>query len=154
VRTERLVADGPYRHVRNPLYLGTVLIGCAMAPLTSRTGSVVLVVSLILFSLRLIGREEAELRAAQGESYEGFLNTVPKLLPSLRARVPASGAKPQLGQALLGEGFIMAFALGVILFAFTLNQKLMWSGVALGFIFAGLGRFTIKKAAEEKSAGA
>ena len=42
VRTERLVADGPYRHLRNPLYFGNMLLAAGMAMLASRTGAVVI----------------------------------------------------------------------------------------------------------------
>ena len=36
VKTAALVADGPYRRVRNPLYLGNVLMGIGMASASSR----------------------------------------------------------------------------------------------------------------------
>src|SRR5947209_5287879 len=72
IKTAALVADGPYRHVRNPLYFGNVLMGLGMGALASRTGYVVLQVLMLLFCYRLIFREEAELRAAQGEHSEAF----------------------------------------------------------------------------------
>src|SRR5271154_6050580 len=38
VHTERLVADGPYRFVRNPLYLGNILMAVGMGFMASRAG--------------------------------------------------------------------------------------------------------------------
>src|SRR5438874_257510 len=145
LRTERLVADGPYRHVRNPLYLGTNLIALAMTPLASRLGAVILVVGIFLFNLRLIDREEAELRAAQGESYARFMAAIPRLLPALRARVPASGARPHWRQALAGEGFIISFALAVAVFAATQSLRWFYSFIAAGFLVAFLGRVAVTR---------
>ncbi|HEV2417941.1 MAG TPA: hypothetical protein VGX94_09060, partial [Terriglobia bacterium] len=53
--------------------------------------------------------------------------------PALRARVPATGAKPQWGQALLGEAFMWGFALAIAAFGITLNRYVLWSllGAAL-----------------------
>jgi protein-S-isoprenylcysteine O-methyltransferase Ste14 len=38
LHSDRLVADGPYRRVRNPLYLGNILLAVGMGPMASRTG--------------------------------------------------------------------------------------------------------------------
>src|SRR5271157_2404437 len=83
LHTEKLVADGPYRHVRNPLYLGGLLIAAGLAMLASRTGAVVIILGESLIMLRLIGREEAALEQSQGEPYRAFLAAVPRLWPSL-----------------------------------------------------------------------
>jgi protein-S-isoprenylcysteine O-methyltransferase Ste14 len=133
-RTERLVADGPYRFVRNPLYLGTALLSLALAVFASRTGAVVIVILMPLFLLRLINREEAELKAAQGESYGGYLATVPRLVPALTPRLPASGAKPRWAQALLGETFMWGFAVALTGFAITLSVRFFYYALALSFL--------------------
>jgi|ERR1051326_164276 protein-S-isoprenylcysteine O-methyltransferase Ste14 len=149
VRSERVVADGPYRRVRNPLYLGNILLALAMAPLASRLGAVVLVVLMIAFSLRLIAREEAELKASQGENYLRFARAVPKLIPALMPRLPSSGARPRWKQAFIGESFTMAFALAVVVFAATKNQKFFWICIVAGFAIAGLTRFWLKPGSVE-----
>ena len=153
LHTERLVADGPYRHVRNPLYIGTNLIAWSMAPLASRAGAPVLIVLMFLFTLRLILREEAELRPARGESYARFLETVPRLIPSLLARASASGARPQWAQALRGEGFVIAFACAVIGIAITRNLTVFWVLIAAGFVLAGLSRFMLSRGQSRAAAG-
>ena len=85
VHTERLVADGPYRHLRNPLYFGNMLLAVGMAMMASRIGALVIVLGNLLIVLRLIGREEADLAQAQGEGYRAFLAAVPRLWPSAPA---------------------------------------------------------------------
>ena len=144
VRTERVVADGPYRRVRNPLYLGNIFLALAMAPLASRLGAAVLVILIIAFSLRLIAREEAGLTASQGEGYRRFTQAVPKLIPAFTPRLPGSGALPRWKQAFIGESFTMAFAFAVVIFAATRNQKIFWIFIIAGFVVAGLARFWLR----------
>jgi protein-S-isoprenylcysteine O-methyltransferase Ste14 len=124
VHTERLVADGPYRHLRNPLYLGNIIMATGFALLASRTGGVVLVLGNLLIVLRLIGREEAAMAHSQGEAYHAFLATVPRLWPSLQPRLPAGGLQPRWFQAFLGEAHLWAFAMNGFLFTWKLNGRL------------------------------
>ena len=123
LHTETLVADGPYRHVRNPLYLGTFLMSEGLGLLASRSGFVILAVGAAFRILRLIGREEAELQKEQGERFREFCRRVPRLLPSLRPRVPAAGRDPQWGQALRGEAFMWGFFLTLVGFTITLEDR-------------------------------
>lgn len=127
VRTEKLVADGPYRHLRNPLYFGNMLLATGMAALASRTGGVVLILGNLLIVLRLIGREEAALMQSQGEAYRAFLGAVPRLWPSLLPRLPAGGLQPRWFQAFLGEAHLWLFALDGFLFAWKLNPRLYYT---------------------------
>lgn len=134
LHSESLVADGPFRWTRNPLYLGGVLLAAGVGFLASRTGWFVLTFGLLFFYYRLIFREEAALNASQGESFHKYCAAVPRFFPALRARVPASGAKPRWGQAFGGEMFIWGFAGGVVVFAITLNPVLCWIVTAVSFI--------------------
>jgi hypothetical protein len=127
VRTEKLVADGPYRRLRNPLYLGSMLLAAGMAMLASRTGAVVLILGNLLIVLRLIGREEAALGQAQGEGYRTFLAAVPRLWPSLRPRLPAGDLQPRWLQSFLGEAWMWTFALDGFLFAWKLDEHLYYT---------------------------
>jgi len=127
VRTERLVADGPYRRLRNPLYFGNILLAVGMAMMASRTGSVVVIVGNLLIVLRLIGWEEAAMAQSQGEAYRAYRAAVPRLWPSLRPRLPAGGMQPRWLEAFLGESHIWIFALAGFLFAWKLNQHLYFT---------------------------
>lgn len=95
LRTEALVADGPYRYVRNPLYLGTILLSAGIGLMASGLGWFVIVIGNILFTFRLIGREESALAETQGSGYRDYLVAVPRLWPALGPRLPAGGMKPR-----------------------------------------------------------
>jgi len=145
LHTEKLVADGPYRHLRNPLYLGNMLLAAGMAFLASRTGAVVIILGSLLVVMRLIGREESALVHSQGESYRAFLAAVPRLWPSLRPRLPAGGMHPRWLQAFLGEAHLWMFAVNGFLFAWKLNlhlyYTLLWVSAGAYFLMrVGLNR--------------
>lgn len=105
LHTDAVVADGPYRHFRNPLYLGTLVQAVGFSLLASPLGAVLLLVLMAVFVWRLIGREEAELTVSQGDAYRAYRAAVPKLVPSLRPRLPSSGRRAAWKQAVLGEVF-------------------------------------------------
>jgi protein-S-isoprenylcysteine O-methyltransferase Ste14 len=134
LHSDRLVADGPYRHLRNPLYLGTILLALAIGTMASRLGFLVLGAGMWLFTYRLILREEDNLLQSQGESYRRYLEAVPRLLPSLRPRVPAGAARPNWRDGLTGEIFMWGCATGMV--AFTATLRIQWFWVFLGAGFA------------------
>jgi protein-S-isoprenylcysteine O-methyltransferase Ste14 len=126
LHAERLVADGPYRYTRNPLYLGTFLLSLGMGFLASRWGFVILVVGAALRILRLIGREEELLGKSQRELFREYCARVPRLWPSLQAQVTASGVEPRWGQAFFGEAPMWGFFVTMIAFTVTLRDNVAW----------------------------
>jgi protein-S-isoprenylcysteine O-methyltransferase Ste14 len=133
LHSERLVADGPYRFVRNPLYLGVILLTAGMGLLASRIGWIIMMVGITLFQYRLTKREEQMLASSLGESYIRYRDAVPNLIPSLSPRLPSSGRAPRWGQAFRGEAFIWTFATSLALLAITLEPALAYVCMALGF---------------------
>jgi protein-S-isoprenylcysteine O-methyltransferase Ste14 len=142
VRTERLVADGPFRYTRNPLYLGLLIGVFGAGPLFSRTGWVVQMILASAFCYRLIRREEAELYLVQGDSFVAYYQSVPRLLPALTARVSASGALPHWHEALAAQTPWWAIAAGEISYAGSLRLS-----IALLVALAGVPVHVMQKRA-------
>ncbi|MGA7079422.1 MAG: isoprenylcysteine carboxylmethyltransferase family protein [Terriglobales bacterium] len=138
VKTESLVADGPYRLVRNPLYFANVLMAIGMGAMMSRIGFFVAVVAMVLFCYRLILREESELQATQGETYERYRQAVPRLWPLLWPRIPAAGREARWGAGFKAESWYWGFPASVAAFAITLNLKLFFVifGASIGLFWA------------------
>lgn len=152
MHSSRLVADGPYRYVRNPLYLGNILLAIGFGAMASRLGFVILIVGMILFVYRLILREEGGMLASQGERFAAFCGAVPRLLPLLRPKLPASGAKPDWGAGLLGEAFMWTMAASILAFAITLNLHVFWIVLVLAFVVYG-ACYAVIRARQKKKGG-
>jgi protein-S-isoprenylcysteine O-methyltransferase Ste14 len=135
--SEALVAEGPFRYTRNPLYLANLPIAAGIGVLASRLGFLFLVAANWVFVYRLIFREEAALRQSQGTLYLAYREAVPRFWPSLTPRVAAGGRAPRWRQAFLGESFVWLFGVGEVCAAITLNFRL--AGTA--FLIAFLGYF-------------
>jgi protein-S-isoprenylcysteine O-methyltransferase Ste14 len=146
VKTKSVVADGPYRRVRNPLYFANLLMAVGMGAMMSRPGLFVVVATMLVFCYRLILREEAELQAAQGEPYERYRQRVPRLLPSLRPRIPAAGGQARWREGFTVELWAWGFAAAVAGFAITL--KLIVFFVILGV--SGVWLFVSSAVSEKK----
>jgi protein-S-isoprenylcysteine O-methyltransferase Ste14 len=132
--SEALVADGPFRYVRNPLYFANLPMAAGIGVLASRSGWIFLVLANWAFVYRLIFREEEALRKSQGEPYRAYLKAVPRFWPSVWPRVPAGNRSAQWGQAFAGESFVWLFGLAELCLAITLNLKLAGIVFLLGFV--------------------
>jgi protein-S-isoprenylcysteine O-methyltransferase Ste14 len=121
VKTASLVADGPYRRVRNPLYFANVLLVLGLGAMMSRTGFFVAIVLMLVFCYRLIFREESELQAGQGEQYDRYRDAVPRLWPALGPRIASAGREGRWMDGFKAEFWCWGCALAVAAFAITLN---------------------------------
>jgi protein-S-isoprenylcysteine O-methyltransferase Ste14 len=132
--SEALVADGPFRYTRNPLYLAGLPMAAGIGMLASRSGFIFLVLANWVFFYRLIFREEEALRQSQGESYAAYCRSVPRFWPSLQPRAPSGNLKPQWGQAFVGEIFGWFFGLAELAIAITLDARTGYALFGLGFV--------------------
>jgi len=114
-----LLADGPYRFVRNPLYLGSWCLFAAMSLIMPVSGAVFAMVLISIFQMRLIVGEEAFLRGQLGEPYEAYLRAVPRLAPRIRTGVAGTGRQPRWLHAIPAE----SNAIGVFLILAILSWK-------------------------------
>jgi protein-S-isoprenylcysteine O-methyltransferase Ste14 len=145
VKSASLVAGGPYRYVRNPLYFGNELMAIGIGALASRLGFFFLVLGMTIFNYRLVLREESDLAAARGRAYADYLRGVPRLFPCLWPRIPRSEQQPDWPGGLRAESWCWCLPLGIITFVFTFNLGLMWAVMIVAYLASWpLVKFTLK----------
>ncbi len=123
--TTGLLQDGPFRYVRNPLYLGTFLHTLAVSLLMPRSGAILTLVLIGVLQIRLILAEEPFLTARLGAPYLVYCGLVPRLFPALRPRVASRGAVPHWTQAALGESYMWGVALAFAAAGWHYNAMLL-----------------------------
>ena len=112
-----LIAAGPFARVRNPLYLGNIVLWVGFA-LSARVLWLVPVVLIALgFAYHAIVRwEETLLEARRGDEYRDYLRRIPRWLPSLSATPDASGILFSWRETLFSErGTLIAIVAGFAL---------------------------------------
>jgi protein-S-isoprenylcysteine O-methyltransferase Ste14 len=98
-----VMAAGPYRYVRNPLYIGGWFMMLAISLLMPPTGALFTVVLVTIFYTYTIRGEEAFLSGQLGEPYREYLRAVPRIIPRLRSSLPQAAAQSHWLIALLTE---------------------------------------------------
>lgn len=133
MHANEVVAAGPYRYLRNPLYFGSLAFELAVVVLMPPTGAIFFIAASFLLILRLILREEAYLTKQQGDAYLAYKARVPRLFPVMGARVPESAAHPRWGQAILTESFQIGMTLCFATLAWRYNANLLIRAVLICF---------------------
>jgi protein-S-isoprenylcysteine O-methyltransferase Ste14 len=126
-----VVAAGPYRHVRNPLYLGTFTHTFALALLMPPSGAVFCVLAVGLFQLRLIAAEESFLTVKLGEPYLVYRAKVSRLWFAITPRVPSSTTPPNWPMAFLGEIYMWGVVVAFAVLGWRYNSILLIKGVLI-----------------------
>jgi protein-S-isoprenylcysteine O-methyltransferase Ste14 len=123
---EAFVAAGPYRYVRNPLYLGSWLLALGVSVLMPTSGAAFFLVAFSVFVLLLIRAEERFLSAKQGEVYQQYRRSVPRLWPRfIGANAATSAARPHWVQALFAETYPVAITLCFAVLAWRYNARIL-----------------------------
>ena len=133
MHAQSVVAAGPYRYLRNPLYFGSFVFSLAVAILMPPSGAIFFIVAIFLQMLRLILAEEAWLITQQREPYLAYKARVPRLFPSPVPRVHASPAKPRWLQAVLAETYPVGMTLCFAVLAWRYNALLLTQAVIICF---------------------
>ena len=106
---EALVADGPFRYTRNPLYLANLPVAAGIGVLQpSRSGFIFLVLANWIFVYRLIFREEESLLKTRGilSAYAGGARFWPALKRAYSVRKSPPRVEVRLSR---GESFVWLF---------------------------------------------
>ena len=133
MKAGRVMADGPYRYVRHPLYLGLWCMAAALAFLMPPTGALVSMVLLTFFQLRLILAEEAFLAARLGEAYLAYKRSVPRLFPRFRGAPPRPGQKPHWLRSAMSELTPIGVFIALAFFSWGYDNRLMIRAVLISF---------------------
>jgi protein-S-isoprenylcysteine O-methyltransferase Ste14 len=128
-----LMADGPYRFVRNPLYLGILCVFAAISLLMPLTGAVFTLIAATAFQLILIFGEEKFLITQLGPPYQAYLRSVPRLFPRLRTTLAPTGNKPHWLQAMLSEILSIGVFATIAFLSWTYDRKLMGRAILISF---------------------
>ena len=95
-KNRELTQTGPYAYVRNPLYVGSILIAAGFAvALSSWAVAIALAAMFALIYVPVIASEERFLRATFPE-FEEYCRRVPRLMPRL---TPAQAPDKMMGQS-------------------------------------------------------
>ncbi|TAM42840.1 isoprenylcysteine carboxylmethyltransferase family protein [bacterium] len=82
--SQALIQGGPYQIVRNPMYLGILLIGLGVVLAVFKLWvAVIFIIAFVIRYILLMYSEEKKLQAAFPDAYREYCKKVPRILPKL-----------------------------------------------------------------------
>jgi protein-S-isoprenylcysteine O-methyltransferase Ste14 len=133
--TERLVTSGVYGLVRNPLYLGDLLLFLGYALFLPLPLGVAFMAFHVVRTLRLIAFEESRLAARHGIAFDEYVRAVPRLWPRLTAAPPAA---VDWREGVMASAIWAGFATGYVAVWLAGDVWAITPFEAAGFVFAAL----------------
>ncbi|GAB4337045.1 MAG: hypothetical protein Kow0037_19260 [Calditrichia bacterium] len=121
VGAHQLVTNGPFAHLRNPLYLGNMFMYTGAAVIANVWIPYLILFTWIFFGIQyyfIIKLEEEKLKELFGQTYLDYCQRVPRILPQLKAAPSENPVKPDLPGALRSEKstFISFASILILLF--------------------------------------
>jgi protein-S-isoprenylcysteine O-methyltransferase Ste14 len=129
----QLVSSGPYRYLRNPLYLGGWCMIAAICLLMPPTGALLTMLLVALFFLRLIFAEEWFLESRLGAVYHHYRRLTPRCIPRLRSNLPRGTAQPKWLLALSTEIFSIGVFFTLAVLAWSYDNLLMIKAILISY---------------------
>ncbi len=129
-----LTTFGPYAYTRNPLYLGSLILGAGFAVAALNWWVLPLLAFLFVAIYLPVIRSEEEFLRTNFPEYAEYARRVPRLLPRLSAeRSPVPQAASAAGQGAFSRERYLQHreynaAIGTVLMITALVVKLMWGG--------------------------
>ena len=83
-----LIVSGPFAHVRNPLYVGNIIMYFGLGIMSYALFPYLQIIALAFFVVQyhyIVKAEEGYLRQTFGRDYEAYTKNVPRFLPRLTA---------------------------------------------------------------------
>ena len=81
---DSLVAKGPFRYVRNPLYIGNYFIALGISTISGRFFlNILTTIFYVIHYYFIIKHEESKLTNLFGKDYENYKKQVPRIIPQL-----------------------------------------------------------------------
>jgi len=116
VQRDRLIVGGPFRYVRNPLYLGNVLLALGIGLYAPPLGFAIIVLGNVVLVAMLAHEEARQLALHYGADYAAYQTAVPSFVPRLTPASFAAGGdvKPDLRAAFRAESFTLTMGLALV----------------------------------------
>ena len=139
-----VMTAGPYRYVRNPLYLGGWFMMAAISLFFTPSGALFMLVLVGFFYLRLILGEEAHLASKLGEAYREYLRAVPRIVPRLRTNTAPAAAEPRWLFAIVTEAMPIGVFITVAVVPWSYDNMSALRWILISFIVSLVARGLMK----------
>lgn len=152
-----VVIGGPYRYVRNPLYLGTWLLGLGTSILMPLSGAVFFLATSSAFLVFLVATEERFLTSVLGTPYQDYKRRVHRFLPRVRAARAETeaesaaksevetSARPRWWRACVAEIFPVTFTLCFAALAWRYNAHSLLRAFIICYGFSLVVRSLVRE---------
>jgi hypothetical protein len=122
-----ITTGGPYAFCRNPLYLGTTLLGVGFSLTVNYWLAAGVAVLMLGFHFITIKHEERRLTLRYGEPFLEYLTKVPRLFPRLRPWPGGKGkfslSRLQANKELSRAALLLLFGAALLLLAYFFGPK-------------------------------
>ena len=139
-----VMVAGPYRYMRNPLYLGGWFMMASISMLLTPSGALFMLGLSGLFYFRLVLGEEAFLGTKLGEPYREYLRAVPRIVPTLRSSLPAANVQPHWLTAILTEIMPVGTLITMAIVPWTYDNMAALEGILISFVVSLIVRGLMK----------